>query len=124
MRGFLARKLEGYFDIAARVKAGNGTSGRSQVVVLGVNFVVDVGIEAAEAVSSGIVGDASDDRLRPHIQEIDDAGRNGIIVLIDCGAVNGAELGFRFLILRTGCRNQSQPNDRQEHQPQQFAHGS
>jgi hypothetical protein len=66
--------------------------------VLGVNFVVDVGIETAEAVVSGIVGDVGPYGLRFHVLQIDDSGGNGVFVLVDHAAVKNFQLGFRPLL--------------------------
>jgi len=70
--------------------------------VLGVDFVVGIGIETAEAVRAGVVRDASGDGLRSDVEKIDDARGNGIVVLVDSGAVNGAKLSFGFFILGAG----------------------
>jgi len=84
--------------------------------VFSVHFVIDVGVEPAETVASGIIRDASDHGLRPEIEQIDDAGRDRIVVFIDCETVNGSKLSIGFLVL---CANRSdrcrheKPNERE-----------
>ena len=114
--GFLAGNLEDHFDVAARVEAGNRARRRGEIAVFGMHFVIDVGIEPAETVASGIVRDASDHGLCPEIQQINDAGRDRIVVFVDGEAVNSPKLGIGFLVLcaKSGdrCRRKN-PNDRE-----------
>lgn len=55
--------------------------------MFGVDFVVHVRIQAAEAIVPGLVGDIGLHGLRFHVLEIDNAGGDGIFVLINHAAV-------------------------------------
>jgi hypothetical protein len=81
------------FDVAAGIEAGNGANGRGEAVVLRVDFVVDVGIESAKTILAGRVGNVGSDGLRFRVEQIDDAGRHGIVALVEHLAVDGAQFG-------------------------------
>lgn len=68
--------------------------------MLGVQFVVSVGVKAAEAVVAGFVCDVGLDGLCLDVHEINHAGRNRGLAAVDHDAVDGAELCVGFLILR------------------------
>src|SRR5208337_3439684 len=71
--GFLFGEFEGHVDIAAGIETGNGPRRRYQIAMLSMEFVIHVGIEAAEAVVAGVVSDISLHCLRPDVFQIDDA---------------------------------------------------
>jgi len=55
--------------------------------MLGMEFVIHVGVEPAEAIVTGFVGDIGFHGLRFHVLEIHNAGGDGIFVLINHAAV-------------------------------------
>src|SRR3984885_12136859 len=81
-------KFQGDFDVAAAIEAGNGADGRSHIVVLGVDLVIDVGVEATETIIAGLVRDIGFYRLGLHIFEVNHAGRHRIFAFINHAAVH------------------------------------
>ena len=68
--------------------------------MFGVQFVVGVGIQAAEAIVAGFIGDIRLYGLRREVDQVNDGGGNGIVAAIDHASVDGAQLRFRLLVLR------------------------
>src|SRR6185437_12254056 len=92
-RSLFASELQRQVDVTAGVVAGNLVRAGSHLAVLGVDFVIHVRVEAAEVVFTFIVSKICPHGLRFGVEQVNDAGRRGIIVLIDNLAVNRAELG-------------------------------
>lgn len=61
--------------------------------MFGVQFVIDIGVKAAEAIISLVVCDVGAHGLCFCVYEVDHAGRHGIFLRVHDAAVYGAELG-------------------------------
>jgi hypothetical protein len=86
-------EFQGDFDVAAGVEARNRAGGGSEIFMFGVQFVVDIGIKAAEAIVPLGVGYIGADSLGFCVYEVDHAGRHGVFLRVHDAAVYRAELG-------------------------------
>ncbi len=84
------RELEHKFNVAAGIEAGNGSNAGRQIAVFGVDFVIDIGIESAEAELAGRIGDIGSNGLGFDIQQIDNARRHGIFAFVQHYAMHRA----------------------------------
>ena len=85
---FFLGEFQGDFDIAAAIEAGNGADGGSHIVVLGVDLVIHVGVEAAETIITRLIRDIGFYRLGFHIFQVNHAGRHGIFAFINHAAMH------------------------------------
>lgn len=72
-RAFFLAEFQDYFYVTAAVEAAHGAGGGGQAVVFGVDLVVHVGIQAAEAIVPRLVGNVGLHGLRFHVLEVDNA---------------------------------------------------
>ena len=114
-------ELQSEFDFTASIITGNGAHRGTIVAMLGVDFIIHVWVEAAETIASRNIGDVSPHGQGSHVLQIDDAGRDGILSLVDNGAVHGLELRVLFL-LREGGRSDQEYQQKGERRSKQGRH--
>jgi hypothetical protein len=89
-------QLESYFDVAAGIEAGSCARRGGRLVVFGVQFVVDVGIQAAEAIVARCIGDIGPYSICLDVDQVNDGGGNAIFAVIDHVSLDGAQIHFRL----------------------------
>src|ERR1700730_2870267 len=121
--GFFLVDFEVEDDFLLAVEAGDGTGWGLGAVFFRVDFVVGVGIEAAEAIVALIIGDVAADRVAAHIFEADDGGRNRGGVFVQVATVNGVERRFAFGVWGSrGLRCEKQQRKADSDEPRSSGH--
>src|SRR5579859_1440399 len=101
------------FAIETRYRASLGLG----AVFFGVNLVVDVWVEAAEAIVAGVVADVAANRVAAHVFQEDDACRHRGFGFVGDESADGLKrglvLGGLFVLILWRCRYR-QRRDQQE----------
>src|SRR5712691_3090471 len=74
--------------------------GGGQSLALGMNLVINIGVQATEPVLALVVRDISFDVLSMCVLQVNDSGLNRGFLLVHHAAVHGAQLGFPAFFLR------------------------
>src|SRR5256884_8736284 len=64
-----------------------------------VQFVIRVGVESAEPVTSGVIGIAASHGVGPHVLQENNATGERVVGFVAYHAANGAQLRFTLLVL-------------------------
>src|ERR1700694_946737 len=93
-------------DVLAAVKAGDGTSWGFGTLFFRMQFVIGIGIQAAETVVAGVIGIAAADGIGAHVFQKNYAAGKRVIGLVSHHAAHRAELSFALLVLShaNGCK--------------------
>src|SRR6266851_5554820 len=95
-------------DILATVEAGYRTGSGFGAFLFRMEFVIGVGIQAAETVVAGVVGVTAAYGIGTHVFQKNNTSGKRVIGLVRHHAAHGAELSFALLILShtKGCEQQ------------------
>src|SRR6267378_561559 len=109
-------------DVLATVEAGDGTGWGFGAFFFRMQFVVGIGIQAAETVVAGVIGVAAADGIGAHVFEKNHAAGKRAIGLVRHHAADRAELSFALLVLSytNGCKERE--NHRQTADASPHAH--
>src|ERR1700687_1630171 len=86
-------------DVLATVEAGDGTGWGFGAFFFRMQFVIGVGIQAAETVVAGVIGVTAADGIGAHVFQKNDAAGKRAIRLVHNNAADCAELSFVLLVL-------------------------
>src|SRR6266480_1445820 len=86
-------------DVLARVETGHRAGCRLCIVLFRVQFVIRVGVESAEPVTSGVIGIAASHGVGPHVLQENNATGERVVGFVAYHAANGAQLRFTLLVL-------------------------
>src|SRR5439155_1342472 len=79
-------------DVLARVETGHRAGCRLCIVLFRVQFVIRVGVESAEPVTSGVIGIAASHGVGPHVLQENNATGERVVGFVAYHAANGAQL--------------------------------
>src|SRR6266849_2975923 len=119
----LAVDLQVENDVLARVQGVDGTYRRLGAFQFRVDLVIDIGIEAAEAVISRVIGKTAADRVGAQILQENDTAGQRIFALVAHNPMNCPQLSFFFGILRGGQACQEEQGESQESKFTKGRHG-
>src|SRR5712692_6617157 len=105
----------------AAFKTGNGAGGRGGILKLGMDFVIHVGVESAEAIRPGVVGDVGFYGQGAHIFQVDDGAGKRRVLLVHDRAADGAQLRVA-LFLRARCGRRQQHGEHGRHDDPRLSH--
>src|SRR5579859_2326255 len=104
--GFLFLDFQIEHNLLLAVEAGDSMRRGFRPVFFRMNFVVRVGVEAAEAVVPFVVGYVAANRIGARVLKEDHARRNWILGrFVDNHAAHGTQLGLALGVLRSSQRN-------------------
>src|SRR6266699_1295554 len=93
-------------DVLATVEAGDRTGWGFGAFFFRMQFVIGIGIQAAETVVAGVIGVAAADGIGAHVFQKNHAAGKWAIGLVCHHAAHRAELSFALLVLShtNGCK--------------------
>src|SRR5207253_10660043 len=86
-------------DILATVEAGDGTSWGFGALFFRMQFVIGIGIQAAETVAAGVIGVTAADGIGTYVFQKNYAAGKRAIGFVRHHAAHSAELSFALLVL-------------------------
>src|SRR5215469_12711566 len=86
-------------DVLAGVETGNCSRCGLCIVLLGVQFVVRIGVESAESVVACIVGITASHGVGPHVLQENNASGERVVGFVAYHATDSAKLRFALFVL-------------------------